>query len=101
MGHHPTTKGAASGAVKAIMRVRGGYEAVWEPRSHGGAAGYEAGSLTSGGRISDEGTQRKRAARFLSPPVLRAPTSPARAASVTRQRLAPTRSDEWRSCRLR
>ena len=40
MGHHPTSKGAASGAVKAIMRVRGGYEGSWEPRSHGGAAGY-------------------------------------------------------------
>jgi gamma-glutamyltranspeptidase/glutathione hydrolase len=40
MGHNPTTTGAASGAVKAIMRVRGGYEGSWEPRSHGGAAGY-------------------------------------------------------------
>ena len=39
MGHHPA-RGGATGAVKAIMRVRRGYEGSWEPRSHGGAAGY-------------------------------------------------------------
>src|SRR5687768_2172067 len=39
MGHHPA-EGGATGAVKAIMRVRRGYEGSWDPRSHGGAAGY-------------------------------------------------------------
>ena len=39
MGHHPA-EGSATGAVKAIMRVRRGYEGMWDPRSHGGAAGY-------------------------------------------------------------
>ena len=39
MGHHPA-RGSANGQVKAIMRVKGGYEGSWDPRSHGGAAGY-------------------------------------------------------------
>ena len=39
MGHHPA-RGNATGQVKAIMRVRGGYEGSWDPRAHGGAAGY-------------------------------------------------------------
>ena len=39
MGHHPA-RGNANGQVKAIMRVKGGYQGSWDPRSHGGAAGY-------------------------------------------------------------
>lgn len=39
MGHSPA-RGSANGQVKAIMRVKGGYHGSWDPRSHGGAAGY-------------------------------------------------------------
>ena len=39
MGHAPAS-GAATGQVKAIMRVRGGWEGTWDPRSYGGVVGY-------------------------------------------------------------
>jgi gamma-glutamyltranspeptidase/glutathione hydrolase len=39
MGHAPAS-GGATGQVKAIMRVRGGWEGTWDPRSYGGVAGY-------------------------------------------------------------
>ena len=39
MGYH-TYVGGTVGRVNALMRVRGGYEGVPDPRGSGGAAGY-------------------------------------------------------------
>jgi hypothetical protein len=37
---HLTSIGGSVGRVNALMRVRGGYEGVTDPRGSGGAAGF-------------------------------------------------------------
>jgi gamma-glutamyltranspeptidase/glutathione hydrolase len=40
MGHHVYEQKSGIASAASIMRVRGGYEGMDDPRSHGGAVGF-------------------------------------------------------------
>jgi gamma-glutamyltranspeptidase/glutathione hydrolase len=40
MGHHVYELNAGIASATSIMRVKGGYDGMGDPRSHGGAAGF-------------------------------------------------------------
>jgi len=40
MGHYVYELNSGIAAAASVMRVKGGYEGMDDPRSHGGAAGF-------------------------------------------------------------
>jgi len=40
MGHHVYELNAGIASAASVMRVKGGYEGMDDPRSHGGSAGF-------------------------------------------------------------